>query len=443
MVSFLRNAALALICLTVLTISGANAAPYRAMALDGGYRMTARHDGTELEIAWRPFADGSAPVAGAPISPSNVAVRGERGIILPIPGSQAAFLKTRVDLSVVLDTRDENALFDQLSAIRVMLAAADFTRQTWRFYDASSPSAPLAKIAADTDLASGWAALRALLSSRSSAADIGAVAQIIQQLAAAPGDRKALILPHSLMPTLKPGLTPQGIAGLQAFGISLYPMIGALPGGVQAAYKTLAGATGGHTLPWLIVPPDVATAKAAFAPLMAGGMARYPLPDAPRQPWKTPPPLQVLLSSAEAPALRMDIPLPASAWSDLPWGVIGGLAALLLVCGALAIIWLRRQNRQLLRARIIDTATGRHYDLLRWPATLGRGEDADITIANAHLAPLHIRFSDNGTGIELRAVAEGASIQVGGQDKREHSVYRDTQFETAGLVFQIEFLTKS
>lgn len=410
------------------------------MTLDNGYRMTARHDGKVLDIAWRPFANGGAPSKDIAAFGSTVIVTGKEDKLSPIPGSQAAFLQTRADIAVVLDTRDENLLFDQLSAIRVMLANADFSRQTWHFYDAAAPSMTLAKIEADAGLATGWAALRALLADTANPAEIGPLAQIIQQLAAATGDRKALVLPYSLMPALKPGLTPQGIAGLQAFGISLYPMIGALPPQTRAAYKTLAGATGGHLLPWLIVPPNAAGTKAAFAPLMAGGVARYTLPKPPWQPWKTPPPLQVVLSDGGTAKLRMDIPLPIGAWSDLPWALIAGLAALFVICAGVALIWLRRQNSIPLRAQLTEAGTGRHYDIIRWPATLGRGDDADITIANAHLAPIQLRFSDNGTGVDIRCVPEDATLRMDGKEKRDLSLYRDGAFETAGVSFHLKFL---
>lgn len=416
-------------------------AAYGAMTLDNGYRLTLRHDGETLKAAWRPYGDGAPPTGIRPIDDTQVTAKTGDGLILPLPGSQAAVLDARAHIAIALDTRGTARLFDQLAAIRIMLAAADFDRQSWHFYDAADQARTLTVIASDADLQAGWSQLRSLLAAPRETAAPKSLALIVQQLASLPGDRKALALPETLMPNLKPGLTPQGIAGLQAFGISLYPMTGTLEPIMRGAYITLAKATGGHLLDWLDVPPDAASAGAAFAALSAGGTAAFAIPPQPWQPWQTPPPMDVTLLQDAAPKMRALVPRPAGAWSDLPWPGIAALTALFLACGIAAIVWLRRQNEEPLRITLTDMNTKRSYEITRWPATLGRAERADITIANAHLAPMHVRFSDNGTGIDVKALDETAMLSVAGKDVSAHAFYQDGEFKLAGAGFQITFLS--
>lgn len=426
-----------------LPSSAAPEAPkrYGAMALDNGYRMTLRHDGETLQTAWRPMGDGSMP-QGSFIPPqTQVSAQVDTVSLPPLPGSQAAILEAPTQLAVVIDASNDDRLFDQLSAIRMMLAAADFERQSWFVFNANSPAKPLTIIDSDAALEEGWERLRALMPAQPAAVQAASLAPTIQALASLPGDRKALIVPRSLMPLLTPGLTPQGIAGLQAFGISLYPLTGALPESQRQAYETLAQLTGGYVLTWLDIPPNTQTAFAAFRPLSAGGTAAFAIPQPPWQPWKTPPPVDVTLTQDGAPLLKAYVPRPAGAWSALPWPGLAALAAVFIAVGIAAALWLKRQNAAPLRVRITDLSTQKSYEIARWPATLGRAETADITIANAHLAPLHVRLSDNAAGLEIKTFDEAAQMTVNGQQHSAYAFYKDGAFDLSGAPFKVTFIS--
>jgi hypothetical protein len=414
---------------------------YGAMALDNGYRMTLRHDGETLQTAWRPFGKGRAPQAPFTPAQTQVIAKVEERALPPLPGSQAAILQARTQLAVVIDTRDDDRLFDQLSAIRIMLAAADFERQSWHFFRADSPAQPITKIENDAALEEGWQSLRALMPAQQAATKITSLSPTIQAIASLPGDRKALIIPRSLMPLLTPGLTPQGIAGLQAFGISLYPLTGAMPDSQRQAYETLAELTGGYVLNWMDIPPDTQSAFAAFRPLSAGGTAAFTMPQPPWQPWLAPAPVGVTLVEGSAAQLTTFVPRPASAWSALPWAGLSALAALFIACGIAATLWFKRQNKVPLRARITDLSTQKSYEIAQWPATLGRADTADITIANAHLAPLHARLSDNGTGLEIKTLEGAAQMTIKGKQHSIYAFYEDGTFELSGAPFKVTFLS--
>lgn len=422
-------------------------AAFAEMTLSDGYRVTVRHDEVTMKASWRPYGDGAEPRSAVAALGTVAILADGKALIAPAPGSQAVLLEEKAYIAVAIDMRDQTLFFDQLAALRIMLATADFSRQRWLLFDAAQPQSPFAQIASEAQMAQAWQALRERLRSGGNGGivsqEIANIAPIISQLAIAPGDRKALVVPQSLAPTLAPGLTPQGIAGLQAFGISLFPLTRTLKEAAAQAYVTLAKATGGHTLPWLDIPPAADVAAATFRALLQGGTSTYTLPKPPWQPWKTPAPLSLTLVENSSPLLALSVPRQPSEWSTLPWAVIAGLAALFILCAGVAAVWLRRQGRTPLRIRLTDLATQKQYEIPSWPATLGRSDKADITIANAHLQPFHVRFSDNGTGMNIRLLTQGTYITVNGQEAREHSVYKEAKMTLESLVLRVEFLADS
>lgn len=408
--------------------------PFSAMALEEGYRFTVVQTDGQLSMSWRPYDHGRL------LETTQISLDGPRGALEARPGSAQALLEQVATVFVVLDPSDQDRLFDQLVALRAAFADARFDRQRWEVYVPRSAAVAVAIVNEEADLATQWPNLRALLSHQQTppTAIAGALAPHLAALAQRSGDRKALIVPQSLMPALEPGLNARGIAALQAFGISLFPMTYQLSPEASSAFALLSGSTGGRVLPWLDIPPGSAEAAATFLPLSAGGMAVFDMPAPPWQPWKEPVPLIATLSGETGGVLSMIIPRRANAWGDLPWLVIGGLISVILGGAIFIFTFAARLNAKAPSAVLIDQSSGRSYPIRRWPTTVGRSDKAQITIANANLQPLHLQIKAVSGAAEMSLVNKDAGdLVIAGQSTHERVVALSTDFTLGGVPFRL------
>ncbi|MEM7570217.1 MAG: FHA domain-containing protein [Pseudomonadota bacterium] len=435
--ALVRAGALGLIFLSQVCVAQAQSLwqPFSAMAIENGYRFTAVQQDGQLLLNWRPFDHTRL------LETIALDVESEKGALEAVPGSARQLLRQVATIFVVLDPSDKNRLYDELVALRSALAEARFERQRWEIYRAGNGVQPIAVIASEDELGAQWLKLRALLTDADvpPLAGAGGLSQHLSTLATRSGDRKALVVPQSLMPALAPGLNEEGLAALQAFGISLYPLTYSLDADADAAFSLLAGVTGGRVLTWLDIPPSAKDAASAFLPLSAGGSAVYDLPQAPMFPWQSNPPVVVTLSAPDQPILSMVVPVPSGRWSALPWPVLAGFVGALAGLAALGALWVKRTSAASLNAVLIDVGSGKHYPVRRWPATLGRSKTADITIANANLAPEHARLRAVSGVAELSLMnANKRDLIIGGQSLTAQMIVVSTDFTLAGVPFRLE-----
>lgn len=411
--------------------------PFSAMAFEGGYRLTAVQRGDKLDIAWRPY-DHSLLLAQ-----TSLDVRSEDGLLEAIPGSAERLANLESVIFVVLDTRDADVLFDQLVSLRSALANARFAQQRWEVFKTSALTEPVAIVRQEADLATEWPKLRALLSQPNEdlGGEVGALSPLLAQLAQRTGDRKALVFPQTLATALSPGLTDQGIAALQAFGISLFPLTYQLDQPAMDAFALLAGSTGGRVLPWLDIPPGSQEAALSFLPLSAGATATFVMPPPPWQPWKDAAPLVATLSADGSGILSIIIPRPPSSWSQVPWVVILELVAVLLIGAVYSGFFARKASSAPVNAELVELATGRRHVIRRWPSTVGRSEGADVTIANANLAPIHLTLKAVSGAVQMRLEDEKTDdLEVSGQRVVETLATVSTPFTLAGLGFRLDLM---
>lgn len=404
--------------------------PFAAMALNNGYRLTVVQEADQLRFSWRPY--------DADVEASDLILTSEKGPLSPVPGSAQALLEETATVFVVLDPSEPKGLLDQLIALRAAFAHARFERQRWEVFLPQDLTNPLAVVADEADLESQWPKLRALLSTDAGSSP-PSLSRLMANLAARKGDRKGLIVPQTLMQLLAPGLNDEGIAALQAFGISLYPLTYKLSPEAALAFDALAGPTGGQVLPWLDIPPSAEAASSAFLPLSLGGTAQFALPKPPWAPWETPAPLVATLAGPQQAYLSLIIPRQGAAWSGLPWPIIAGVAIGLLLAATAGLFLLSRVFAAPPQTVLVDMASQRRYPVTRWPAVVGRSAEADITIANANLRPQHFKLKAVASAVELSLVdAKAADLSIAGQAKTDQVLGTSTEFTAGGVAFKLE-----
>ena len=289
-----------------------NASPPKSSAwgISNGYWVSAIDQDGRVVVEWRQLANGTPPLLK--LAEPTVEILVERGGVLRQPTGWRAPTGAgiRATVLVLLDNRDPNFLFDQLSAVRPLLMVSDFETFEWQFFAIAPDMMPVTTIESEDQISESWLKLKALLDQEPITSSLAPslFSDAFEELASQPGARKAVIFPETLMSVLVDNLTPNNIRALQAFGVSLFPMITDESKNILPAYITVAGATGGRALPWLTTPPDRVSAFATLRELDSGGIVyidsdrrRYRLPWEPR--FET----QVVLNADNDEKLRLSL----------------------------------------------------------------------------------------------------------------------------------------